>query len=343
MSFQSMPVSATSSSTSARRERDGMDLLASPTEILESSSASSLSSSSSSSDEENENGEQALGYGALPIPNPTQFTSGPNAGLPIPPATRYISKLRNDYRARLATFPSTWPHGQPDVAECAKNGFFFTGFGLRIKCAYCGVNLDRQNAYTQIVPQHYAISPRCPVLNLTYQLNFDTMIGAVYRSLGIGPEDIPSADQFRNAVGVNNAPDAARAAENVRRAIRRVRAFGRPNGIAPAPAGEPVVSTLWNLNPRTRARAFGPMRRYPTSSSVNRVGETAENNEQLDEQQQQEQDGTPDMSCKVCLEKTCRVVFYPCRHLVTCRDCAKKLVNCCICRQQIKAACAVFF
>lgn len=41
------------------------------------------------------------------------------------------------------------------------------------------------------------------------------------------------------------------------------------------------------------------------------------------------------MVCKICLENEKRILFQPCKHLVTCVTCSRKLVNCPMCRQVI--------
>ena len=42
-----------------------------------------------------------------------------------------------------------------------------------------------------------------------------------------------------------------------------------------------------------------------------------------------------DPLCKICLEKNSNVLLLPCRHLVSCTDCAHRLTDCCVCRQKI--------
>lgn len=335
-------------------DEPAVNLLAPPTETIV-SETSSEELDSSSSDEETENRPPLpprMAYGPLPLPNPSRITTGPLAGASAPPPTRYLSNLQNNYQSRLATFPQTWPHGRRDAAEAAKSGFYYTGTNLRIKCAYCGVNVERQNAYTQIVPQHYSLSPRCPALNLTYQLSFDTMIGAVYRSLGIEPEDIPYSSQFsEGAIGAGNgARGGSRPlldpSVNIRRAIRRVEP--QTNGHQPQRREDafrrPIVSRLWNISERVREQAFGPSQQHPlgTRSRV-RAGQQAQREAVAEEEEEPGPEEKPDLDCKVCLSKICCVVFFPCKHLVTCRDCAKQLRICCICREEIKAASAVFF
>lgn len=39
--------------------------------------------------------------------------------------------------------------------------------------------------------------------------------------------------------------------------------------------------------------------------------------------------------CRICLEKDREIVFMPCGHLISCRECGAKLDNCAICRKQI--------
>lgn len=49
-----------------------------------------------------------------------------------------------------------------------------------------------------------------------------------------------------------------------------------------------------------------------------------------------------DPRCKVCMEKNCNILFLPCRHLVTCSDCAHRLTNCCVCAGAISSSMPVY-
>lgn len=46
--------------------------------------------------------------------------------------------------------------------------------------------------------------------------------------------------------------------------------------------------------------------------------------------------------CKICMDSEVGVVFLPCRHLVTCCNCAHSLADCPLCRQPIKATVRTF-
>eukprot|EP00808_Paulinella_micropora_P022022 g80273.t1 len=40
--------------------------------------------------------------------------------------------------------------------------------------------------------------------------------------------------------------------------------------------------------------------------------------------------------CVVCLDETCSMVFYPCKHMKTCESCSETLTHCPLCRTEIK-------
>lgn len=51
----------------------------------------------------------------------------------------------------------------------------------------------------------------------------------------------------------------------------------------------------------------------------------------------------PNMLCKICFVKQYNVAFMPCRHVVTCYNCAQTAICCPICRQNKEIMIRVFF
>ena len=49
-----------------------------------------------------------------------------------------------------------------------------------------------------------------------------------------------------------------------------------------------------------------------------------------------------EISCRVCYTKESNIVFLPCRHLVTCPDCADGVQKCPVCRAEIQHMVKIF-
>jgi baculoviral IAP repeat-containing protein 7/8 len=50
----------------------------------------------------------------------------------------------------------------------------------------------------------------------------------------------------------------------------------------------------------------------------------------------------PNTSCKVCMDKVAEILFLPCRHLATCRECKLQLLICPMCRKRCDSFIHVF-
>ena len=50
-----------------------------------------------------------------------------------------------------------------------------------------------------------------------------------------------------------------------------------------------------------------------------------------------------DVICKLCVERKADIIFLPCAHILTCKDCASTLNNCPICRFDINQLVKVYF
>ncbi len=48
------------------------------------------------------------------------------------------------------------------------------------------------------------------------------------------------------------------------------------------------------------------------------------------------------LDCKICYAKPVKVVFLPCKHLVTCKLCATAVSRCVVCRTDIASTLSVF-
>lgn len=57
---------------------------------------------------------------------------------------------------------------------------------------------------------------------------------------------------------------------------------------------------------------------------------------ELDEKNQMMTRQSDSLICKICLDKHIEVLFMPCRHLISCHDCARRLQRRCpVCRNEI--------
>ena len=69
---------------------------------------------------------------------------------------------------RLNTFNS-WPlFHHPEAQELAQGGFYYTGFGDRVQCFYCGLLLKDWTKTDVVVDEHFRHNPKCYFINMCY-------------------------------------------------------------------------------------------------------------------------------------------------------------------------------
>ncbi len=114
----------------------------------------------------------------------------------------------------------------------------------------------------------------------------------------------------------------------------------------------------------TDKRPVGPIvmphhRLYPSLSSDSELSDNEPDNGSMDDEicknkieknaanmslvaNDKTNDPNDDRLCKICFEQEKNTCFLPCKHLSTCRDCAKKCKLCCICRVKVKERLEVY-
>lgn len=90
----------------------------------------------------------------------------------------FIKTLMLNETARLQTYSTDWPHGDPfvNVKILAKTGLYFTGISDRVACVFCNLRLHEWNSTDNPVLDHFKYSPHCPLLQnpqITYNVPDD--------------------------------------------------------------------------------------------------------------------------------------------------------------------------
>ncbi|XP_053398062.1 uncharacterized protein LOC128556575 [Mercenaria mercenaria] len=120
------------------------------------------------------------------------------------------------------------------------------------------------------------------------------------------------------------------------------------HGIGNKPVTEKIFENILNTEPNlvnaTNSKDILPRSTMNLLSHSNQDHETAErrNREERDRLLEEIRNLRHRMTCKICLDNDACIVFIPCGHMVSCRQCAESLSTCAVCRADVRDTIRVY-
>ncbi|ALC41854.1 Iap2 [Drosophila busckii] len=290
--------------------------------------------------------------------------------LGIQPTTQPQRPKYASMEARLRTF-SDWPIANIQPADAlAQAGLYYQKIDDQVRCFHCNIGLRSWQKEDEPWHEHAKWSPKCQFVllakgpNYVRQVRETTNSGASSSSLAdaSAPPSVPTT--------INGAMSAAPACEAlalgidvgvVRSTIARKLSstgsaydtldellhaiFDDAGGDAALEVTEPTAPPAEST--ATTSKAAAAAATAPDEPPKAKVAPAAaatlmpapvnvanpNGNLSLEEENRLLKDAR---LCKVCLDEEVGVVFLPCGHLATCNQCAPSVVNCPMCRADIK-------
>jgi baculoviral IAP repeat-containing protein 7/8 len=243
-----------------------------------------------------------------------------------PRAVRITMKSEQD---RLNTFGSwTNPHVSP--AELASNGFYYTFTSDIVRCSYCFIEVcDFVEADRHRVPkEHKKHSPHCPfilglpvgnipIVNQVFELSQNLSIftnGGPHHKKYVTLQSRLDSMQLSHSTG-----DSKGITEIVNQYNERATMMSNQGFFKNVNGYQCFYCGLKFFNMFDDKIQFDHANSKCAFVMLN-----------VDVPERDEQ------NCKICFEKKLDIVFLPCRHLVTCSQCATSVDKCVVCRKTIE-------
>ncbi|XP_038151946.1 E3 ubiquitin-protein ligase XIAP isoform X2 [Cyprinodon tularosa] len=249
--------------------------------------------------------------------------------------------------ARLQTFSPSWPSNSPVTPrDLAQAGFFYLGCDDRVQCFCCGLKLNGWENGDNPWGEHTKHNPNCffilghdvgnvPLLDdasegsssqdMMEDGNMETFEGRLGSFVGVqhpvNPERLARAGFYSTGQG------------------DKVLCFRCGGGLKDwAPEEDPWVEHALNypgctflLEEKGREFVNSIQLRCPRETAAapsQENGFTACEEEDPMEKLRKLQ---REKQCKICMDRDICIVFLPCGHLVSCKQCSESLVKCPIC------------
>ena len=209
------------------------------------------------------------------------------------------------YDDRLKTF-SSW-QGCISPVDMANAGFFHIGIQDVVKCYFCGKALHNWLPHDIPLNEHKLYFPKCGFLQLLTHVQKINILDTCE------PINYPKNYKYMNHEIVKTILQMNIYDINY---IKHV-LFNR---LSHSNMYNNIASFLKDL-----------MKFEHETNSIEIIQLRQERKALIDEQ-----------LCRVCLNDKRCILFMPCRHLLTCKKCSKKLKACPVCREQIYATIFVF-
>lgn len=252
----------------------------------------------------------------------------------------YIMKIYNmfsDYNLRLKSFV-TWPYHYHAIT-LAKAGFFYIGYEDYVICYCCAVELyDWENPFIRPHQEHCLQSNRCSFLKtLKISTCANYMIRTKKRIKSYGLPDKYNElfeklsvkidkekcqlNLFTNSIDrliINKYSSLVKWKKKIREQLVYLKRL------------ELVASTEDQYN-KILENIWECVCTYMQDNTVLPIEYSLCPNT-IDEEDVPEKANT---TCAICLFNKIKILFIPCKHLSTCKECSVKVINCPICKQEI--------
>ncbi|XP_045195836.2 E3 ubiquitin-protein ligase XIAP-like [Mercenaria mercenaria] len=263
---------------------------------------------------------------------------------------------------RLATFKG-WSTNGIVIEELSNAGFYATGSRDFVRCFYCGGGMKDWQQDDDPWIEHARYFPDCDFLKLHADEEF--IKKAQYMDAMESPcEHVKKRlvpDQLiedLNSKASLLLLDRGYRQEDVEQAIERAREKQCSGDLSAhvilevllesdtftTPYSKDTFSSSWPTNHMSLSNGQAEnLARVPVSfgSSLSEpLGEKTYADDELNTEQRRLLDENRAlkhrMTCKVCLDNDACIVFIPCGHMVSCRQCAGRQNKCAVCRAEIK-------
>ncbi|KAE8573733.1 Putative inhibitor of apoptosis 2 [Halyomorpha halys] len=260
------------------------------------------------------------------------------------------------YDSRLNTF-SQWPPSLTQKPhDLAEAGFYFTGRGDQVRCFHCDGGLRLWEREDDPWLEHARWFPHCGFLLLIKGQEFvdEARAAGVQNSVGPNYNDVKTREESPlrriHSVTEQQLQDLMNTPFVIQALRQRMESVG-----VPFSTPEALVVAALEIQTEQLASAEGehwcsqvqpkeaetPPSVEPTPPHEDCISNTPQVNSpvSLEEENRRLREAR---LCKICMDYEVGVVFLPCRHLITCVNCAHSLADCPLCRQAIKATVRTF-
>lgn len=225
-------------------------------------------------------------------------------------STNAYANMEN-FEERLASFAGVQHPVDPE--RLARAGFYSTGTEDKVKCFSCGGGLKGWQPEENPWEEHAKYYPGCSFLLVQKGPEFVNNIQLQ------GPRQNGAASSDKNGFSGNT--------NDVLQSEMAQKAIGM--GIDPSTVEKTILRKI---------------RTGSNYSNVEALVEDCFETQESSDEKTQEQDEDPleklqrlqrEKQCKICMDRDISIVFIPCGHLVSCKQCSDSLVKCPICCQAI--------
>jgi len=221
-------------------------------------------------------------------------------------------------KGRIDSFAGKWPKESPMIVEdLAKAGFVYKGPDDKVQCVYCRGIIYRWEAKDTALGEHARHFPDCAfvakVTSESPRLQFPA--AQVLLNMGYDQSKVEQVLDLLEKEGVME------------------------------PTTDDIVDALFTLEDKfteMESQKLQEKRRESTSSSQG-GSETAPVSDEVLKLREENQKLKDSNTCKVCLDTPVETLLLPCRHLVTCSECANKVSVCPMCRVKIIGTVRTYF
>lgn len=275
----------------------------------------------------------------------------------------------NREQDRLDTF-QCWPYSI-DKHLLAKTGFFYLGRKDRTRCHFCRILIKHWVEGDDVIAEHLRWSSSCPLIRRRETDNvpidaaeLDNILPPVFYDVcGPGPScDHPDPDPETLIKYPEFVYKSQRLAtfKSWPLALQQKPEDLASAGLAYTGEGDRVICFScgmgfkdWEaqdipIEEHARHTAYCPylefikgkefckkvVEKYRLKAQGKKFDEVLEPNEKVIQEEK---------TCKICYENNANVVFLPCGHIHTCRECAFSLKDCPVCRTTIHSKQRVYF
>ena len=240
---------------------------------------------------------------------------------------------------RLQTFkvPNIWPHhifATPN--ELTDAGFFYLGESDRVKCFYCNGGLRNWKSDERPWEEHAKWFPLCEYVlqrqGVDYVIQTIKNFPYLKRPMLQNPSTAPETrviKQLLKRLAIMFPPKIQDPRLNEEKVERAMKSDKTIQCILKLEVAEGKIRKVLTKQFQTYDKNFNDIEELLKAIADATSGEERNCIEALKKAEQEQ------MCCK-CTKTERNVLFLPCGHLVTCVNCAKYIVNCTLCEDQIK-------
>ncbi|XP_022903791.1 death-associated inhibitor of apoptosis 2 [Onthophagus taurus] len=283
------------------------------------------------------------------------------------------------YEARIRSF-AKWPNSVPQKPEdLASAGFYYEGFGDRVRCFHCDGGLNHWDPDDEPWSQHAHWFPRCCYILLMKGQEFIQQSSPVNDNAVTIPTassrpssrrgETPTDQQLQTYLDSDQARSALSVGLQLDRVKRAIKNKLEETGVGFS-SSDALIEAALNLqiddedfdSPNTSnsnlSKTVSIILEDVLHSAVSGQPKSTDggvvkkeipkndyqrkNGEQMSLEEENRQLKEARM-CKICMDAEVGIVLLPCGHLTSCVQCAPNLKDCPLCRAPIKATVRTFF